>query len=215
MVIIMFKNKEDLIRFEKKIYDIFETGDLPFLMHLSGGNENELIDIFKNISEDDYVFSTHRSHYHFLLKGGKEEELEEKIRHGNSMFVFDRKLKFFTSSILAGTCGIAAGVALALKLKKSNQKVWCFIGDGAEDEGHFYEAVRFVDSNELPCFFIIEDNDRSVSSSKEDRMNTNVIQWPSCVIRYEYKSSFPHCGTGTKNRIIFNESAILKYRENL
>jgi len=198
MEIIMFnKTKEQLIAAEKRIFDLFEEGYLPYLVHFCGGNEDQLIDIFKNISEGDYVLSTHRSHYHYLLAGGSEKSLEEKILKGDSMFIFDKKINFLTSSILAGTTSIACGVAFAIKEKGQNQKVWCFIGDGAEEEGHFYEAVRYVDGWNLPCTFIIEDNDRSDGTNKEQRRGKSNFIWPGCVIKYEYKSTFPHAGTGT------------------
>lgn len=206
--------KEELIGFTKKVVDLFHMGWLPYILHLSGGNEDELIDIFKNINKGDYVFSTHRSHYHYLLAGGNQEHLLHKIKNGDSMFVFDRYINFYTSSIVAGTPCIAAGVAMALKMKGSTQKVWCFIGDGAEDEGHFYEAVRFVESNNLPCIFVIEDNNKSVDSTKTNRHNEYIMKWPNCVMRYNYIPTLPHCGTGTKDRISFNQETIEKYKSS-
>jgi len=186
------KIKEKLIDFEKRI----GQGKIPYLIHLSGGNEDQLIEIFKEIEEGDYIFSTHRSHYHYLLAGGSEEELEKKILEGNSMFVFDKKLNFLSSSIVAGTPSIAAGVAWALKRKGNKNKVWCFVGDGAEDEGNFCEAVRYVDGWDLPCIFVIEDNDRSVNTPKKERYGKGKINWPECVRRYIYTPTYPHAGTG-------------------
>ena len=197
------KTKSELIGFELRIKDIFEQGKLPYLLHLCGGNEDQLIDIFKNISPWDWIFSSHRSHYHYLLAGGDPAVLEQMIRDGRSMFVFDRKLNFYTSSILAGTCGIAAGVAASLKEMGSGRRVWCFLGDGAEDEGHFYEAVNYVDGKDLPCTFIIEDNDRSVDTSKAQR-GRGRIQWPDCVRRYHYTPTYPHGGAGCKNMVTFD-----------
>jgi len=205
------KTREELIEFEKHMVDVFKEGVLPFLIHYSGGNENSLIEIFKDINDGDYIFSTHRSHYHYLLAGGEASRLEEKIRKGKSMFIFDKKLNFLSSSILAGTCSIAAGVALSLKLKKSEKTVWCFIGDGAEDEGHFYEAVKYVHNLGLPCKFIIEDNNRSVESSKEMRGSTKSIVWPDCVMRYHYTPTFPHAGPGLKEMINFNKQIVENY----
>lgn len=198
-------SKQQLIDFESNIGVLFEDGELPFLMHFCGGNEDQLIKIFENINEDDYVLSTHRTHYHYLLKGGSIVNLLQKIKDGDSMFIFDKRINFLSSSILAGNAGIAAGIALALKMKGSTQKVWCFIGDGAEDEGHLYEAVKFVQSTNLPCTFIIEDNDRSVESTKEDRHSTYTINWPECVIRYNYIAVYPHVGNGTKKWLKFKD----------
>jgi len=196
-------NKEELIEFENRAINLFEDGYLPFLMHFCGGNEDELIKIFEEIKDEDYVFSTHRTHYHYLLKGGTPDDLEKKLLDGDSMFVFNKKINFLSSSILSGTSGIAAGVALALKLKNSKQKVWCFIGDGAEDNGHLYEAVKFVESAELNCEFIIEDNDRSVETNKVDRKSNFIMSWPSCVRRYYYKPTYPHTGSGSGKWIKF------------
>jgi pyruvate dehydrogenase E1 component alpha subunit len=188
--------KQQLINFSKRIGDFWEAAKIHYPVHLSGGNEDQLIDIFSQIKEGDYVFSTHRSHYHYLLVGGSETELEKMILRGDSMHVFDKKLNFLTSSILSGSSTIAAGVALALKKQKSQRHVWCFVGDGTEDEGHFYEAVRYVYGHQLPCTFVIEDNNRSVDTPKEARYSKS-IEWPaSCVMRYHYKPTYPHIGTG-------------------
>lgn len=188
--------KEQLIEFERKIANLWEAKKIPYPIHLSGGNEEQLIKIFREIEEGDYIFSTHRSHYHYLLAGGSPENLERMIMKGDSMHVFDRKINFLTSSIVAGTPTIAAGIALALKRKNSKKHVWCFVGDGAEDEGHFYEAVKYVDGHDLPCIFIIEDNNRSVETPKEERYGKSNIEWPKCVRRYNYECTYPHVGTG-------------------
>ena len=199
-------SKKELKAFESKIIDLYEEGSLPFLMHFCGGNEDWLINFFKNnIREDDYVFSTHRSHYHYLLAGGSEDRLLQLIKDGDSMFIFDKTKNFFTSSLLAGNASIAAGVALALKLQGSDRKVWCFLGDGAEDEGNFYEAVCMVDGQDLPCTFIIEDNNRSVETTKRERKGNNCIIWPGCVVRYCYDPIYPHAGTNSKKHIKFKK----------
>jgi pyruvate dehydrogenase E1 component alpha subunit len=188
--------EKELIEFEKRIAKRWDNAEIPYYIHLSGGNEKQLIEIFQRIKPEDYVFSTHRSHYHYLLKGGSPEKLEEMILGGRSMHIIDRSLNFISSAIVAGIPTTAAGVALALKRKNSKNAVWCFVGDAAEGEGHFYEAVRYVDGHNLPCTFVIEDNDRSVETPKIERYGTSEIKWPSCVIRYSYIPAWPHAGTG-------------------
>lgn len=196
--------REQLIEFENGIKESWEQGELPFLLHLAGGNEGPLIEIFRDVKKGDWIFGSHRSHYHYLLAGGSPKKLREKIATGASMFLFERDLNFLTSSILAGTCCIAAGVALALKAEGSDSRAWCFLGDGAEDEGHFYEAVNFVQGQGLPCTFVIEDNDRSVDSSVEDRRGTKIRrEWGPHVIRYSYTPTYPHAGSGCKHHITF------------
>lgn len=212
-----YHTKESLIAFESRVRELWEAGELPYLLHLCGGNEDQLIEIFTRIEPGDWVFSSHRNHYHALLSGMNPDRLEHLIRTGNSMFVFgstdDERARmpvnFLTSSVLAGTCCIAAGVAHRIKhewRKDPSSRVphvWCFLGDGAEDEGHFYEAVRFVDGHQLPCTFIIEDNDRSVDTSRADRRGHGQMIWPECVHRYHYKPTYPHAGSGCKFHIKF------------
>lgn len=189
--------KTKLINFEKEISELFEQAKIPYVVHFCGGNEEQLIKIFKDIKKEDYKFSAHRAHYHYLLSGGSPEVLKDKIMKGKSMYIYDRKLNFFTSPIVGGIGGIAAGVALALKRKRSNRHVWCFVGDGAEDEGHFYEAVRYVEGHDLPCTFIIEDDGYAVDTPKKARYGENSeIKWGKHVIRYYYKRTYPHVGIG-------------------
>jgi deoxyxylulose-5-phosphate synthase len=189
--------KQELIEFVDKMAAHHDAGRLPFAIHLPGGNEEQLLKIFENIKEGDYVISTHRNWYHALLHGLPPEEVEQKILDGRSMFMFDRERNFYVSAIIGGTPAIAAGIAWALKQKGSDKKVWCFIGDGIEDTGHFAEAVRYVDGFELPCQFIIEDDNMAVETPKELRWNTNKnLDWPGCVERYHYTKSRPHIRTG-------------------
>lgn len=186
-------SKKELIEFENRIVYKYKENKLPFLFHLCGGNEEQLIKIFNHINDGDYVFVTHRNHYHAYLHGIDPDIVLDKVSNGRSMFLYDREKNFFSSAIVGGIPEIAAGVALALKYKGSDKKVWCFIGDGAEDTGHFYTAVRYVESNNLPCQFIIEDNDISIEASKEDRWGSNFLfNWPQCVKRYKYTLKYPH-----------------------
>ena len=172
-----------------------DAGRLPFALHLPGGNEEQLIDIFSHINEGDYVLSTHRNWYHALLHGLPPEEVEEKILDARSMFMFDRKRNFYVSAIIGGPVAIAAGIAWALKRKGSTQKVWCFVGDGTEDNGHLSEAVRYAEGFDLPCKFIIESNDRSCEASNQDRWGkTSHPEYNSdYVTKYHYEPTYPHC----------------------
>jgi pyruvate dehydrogenase E1 component alpha subunit len=187
---------ERLVAFERRVADAFDAGELPYLLHLSGGNEEALVRLFEEVRPGDWVFSTHRNHYHFLLAGGTEDELMRMIRAGRSMFVFSRRLRFLVSSLVAGACAMAAGVAWALKAVGSEAWVWCFIGDGAADQGHYYEAARWVEGHGLPCTFVVEDNDRAVVSDAAARHGTAVAYLPRCVRWYCYAPVWPHAGTG-------------------
>ena len=205
--------KQSLIAFEDRIKGLWEEGELPSLLHLCGGNEDELIEIFKRINHDDWVFTSHRAHYHCLLKGMSEEQLEKEIREDRSMFVFSKELKIYQSAILGGTCGIAAGVAAGIKRAGGNERVWCFLGDGAYENGHLFEAALYVTGHDLPCTFIIENNNRQVDTSIKDRRGDNSLAFSMnapCVEEYYYQPTYPHAGSGCKSIITFNRTTPLQ-----
>lgn len=192
--------KQFLLDFEASVAKEFEQGNINCPVHLSGGNEDELIEIFQSILPDDYVISTHRNHYHYLLKGGNPETLISELKgeksgcclgQGRSMHLYDPNINFYTSAIVAGGCAIACGLGLAGK------RTFCFIGDGAEDSGHFFEAVRFVEGRNLPVCFVIEDNGLAVESSANDRWGDYKPFYSSDkILRYSYKRIYPHVGIG-------------------
>ncbi len=191
--------------FEKELVSRFEKGAIRCPLHLCGGNEKQLMDIFKGIKKQDYVFSTHRNHYHYLLKGGSPENLMGEICNldgaiyggqARSMNFCDPDINFYSTAIVGGGCAIAVGVALSLKKEKKGAHVWCFVGDGGEDGGHFMEAVRFALSRELPLSFIVEDNDRSTDSTRQERWHNYQPVVARNIIRYSYERVYPHVGIG-------------------
>lgn len=199
---------ESLIAFESRVKDEWEAGNLPSLIHLCGGNEEQLLEIFGKIREQDWVFTSHRAHYHALLKGLTEDEVFDYIRSDRSMFIFSRAKRFYQSAILGGCCGIAVGVARAIKEWGEDARVYVFLGDGAEEEGGFYEAVLYVSGHNLPVTFFIEDNNLQVDTPKFLRrgMDRGLLDGETCVRRYHYKPKFPHAGSGCATQIKFNRT---------
>jgi pyruvate dehydrogenase E1 component alpha subunit len=184
-------DKKELIKFEEEIARLYEQAKIRAPIHLSGGNENKLIKIFKDYKKDDWIFSTYRSHYHWLLSGRSPEELRQMILEGKSMHIYDKK--FFTSAILGAACPIALGVALALKLKRSKRKVWCFIGDMAELTGLAQECFRYASGHSLPIKYIVEDNGLSVTTPTQEVWGKGKARARE---RYRYKRGYPHAGIG-------------------
>lgn len=192
--------KEDLIATENRIKQLWDDGEINSLTHLCGGNEDDLIEIFKSIKRDDWVFSSHRAHYQALLHGMPPDNLIEEVKRGRSMFLY--MPKFITSAIVAGNPCIAAGVALSIQRRKGSEHVWCFIGDGAVDEAHTFEAIRYIHAKKLPCTIVIEDNSMSVGVTKAQRDSAeDWPKWPDCVIHYKYTLPYPHAGSGSRPKL--------------
>ncbi len=218
------KTKEELIQFEKDVVDMYKEGKLRSPIHLSGGNEDELIEIFKKIKPQDWVFSTYRSHYHALLKGVPIDELKAWILDNKSIHFMSKKHKIFTSAIVGGTLPIALGVAKGIQLNEQKywedkiqfkrrdeefdavempprQHVYCFVGDMTGETGGFYEVWKYALHWQLPITFIIEDNGLSTDTDTKEVWNIapNGKHWyedsPN-IIYYKYKRTYPHYGMG-------------------
>ena len=186
----------DLIKFEELIVKHWEDAKIRGPIHLSNGNEDQLIEIFKKIDADDWVFSTWRSHYHALLHGVEPKKLKKKILDGKSITIVDKGANFYSSAIVTGTLPISLGVAKSIKLKGGTEKVWCFIGDMSFETGLFYEVHKYARNFDLPLYFIVEDNEVSTNTPTLNTWGGIQREIPNDVIYYKYKSKYPHYGTG-------------------
>jgi len=201
---------DDLINFEKEIADIYESGIIKAPVHLRNNNEKQLISIFQtnNINKEDYVFSTWASHFHALLKGIPRQEIKEKILAGKSITLHFPNHNFYSSAIVSGTCPIAVGTAWNLKKSRSNNRVYCFIGDMSFLTGITSESIKYSLNHDLPITWIIEDNNKSVGTDTEETWKGSTEKWyqiykdisVECenfkIIYYNYETTYPHSGTG-------------------
>ena len=117
-----FFDVQKIINFETKIFDLYNKGKIKYPIHLTKGNENQLVEIFKYVDNKDWVFTSWRNHAHALLHGIPEKKLKKQIMTGKSMYISSKKNNFFCSSIAGGIIPIALGSALALKKKEANRK---------------------------------------------------------------------------------------------
>lgn len=137
-------------------------------VHLCSGEEAVPTGISTNLRKDDYVLGTHRSHGHFLAKGGSLKELIAEIYtretgcsrgRGGSMHLIDPENGMLGAApIVGGTIPLATGAALASKIRKSNQVVVSYFGDGATGEGALYESLNFATLKKLPIIYACENN---------------------------------------------------------
>jgi TPP-dependent pyruvate/acetoin dehydrogenase alpha subunit len=189
------KLKKKLIDFEKKIVTLYEKKKIRGPIHLSGNNEDQLINIFKKIKKNDWVFSGWRNHYHAILKNIPLHDIEKQIIKGKSMNLNSMKHNFFTSSIVGGILPVALGVAMALKMKKSKSKVWVFIGDMTYETGIFHECYKYGRNFKLPINFVVEDNNMSTNTPTKKAWGKKQKILPN-IKYYSYKRKYPHHGIG-------------------
>ena len=205
---IMMLSKQELIDFEEEIANLFNSKMIRAPIHLYDGNEDQIFNVFKRINvEKDWVCCTWRSHYQALLKGVPKNYLKEKIIQGKSMILNLPEYKFICSSIVGGIPSIAAGISYASKLKKSNEFVWCWVGDMSAETGAWSEAYRYSVAHNLPIKFIVEDNELSVLTPTSEVWGNKKWYIPSdCdwfendhLIYYKYKNTkYPHAGAGIR-----------------
>ena len=186
--------KDDLIAFENDIREEFNAGKIAAPIHLAGGNEDQIIEVFKEILPNDWLVGTWRSHFHCLLKGVPPAELKQKIMEGRSIALCFPQHKILCSAMVGGNAPLAVGIAWVIKQKKTQQKVWCFLGDMGAASGIARECMVYAHGHELPIEWIIEDNGVSVGADTkktwgcaESRINER---------RYHYQITVPHVGTG-------------------
>lgn len=185
--------------FEESIRRAYEDGKAKGALHLGGGNEDQLIEIFKDIKRTDYVFSTYRSHFHALLHGIPEDWLRAEILAGRSISINSAQHRFFTSSIVGGCLPIAVGTALAISREAvyddEPDHVWCFVGDMAASCGMFRDCVNYAEANKLPIDFIVEDNGMSTNTPTVQAWGARIPDgFRRNVSRYHFVRTYPHSG---------------------
>jgi pyruvate dehydrogenase E1 component alpha subunit len=159
---------------EEAIADNYPDGKMRCPVHLSIGQESIPAAFAQVIGVSDFAVSTHRGHAHYLAKGGNLNAMIAEIYgkstgcakgKGGSMHLIDLDVNFMgTSAIVGNSIPVGVGLALSAQLKKTNQISCIFLGDGATEEGVFYESVNFAAVRKLPVLFICENNLYSVYS---------------------------------------------------
>jgi pyruvate dehydrogenase E1 component alpha subunit len=192
--------EQELIDFETSIAELFNSGKIKAPVHLYSGNEKQMIDVFDNIKDDDWVFCTWRSHYQCLLKGVPQETLIKDILEGKSITLCYPEFNIYSSAIVTGSIPIATGTALDIKRKNEKKHVWCFVGDMASETGCFFENWIYAVNHDLPITYVIEDNSKSVCTITKEVWNDDLYfkNETRKIIYYQYETKYPHAGAGKR-----------------
>ena len=165
-----------LIRaFEEKAGELYGEGKISGFLHLSVGEEAVPTGAISAMGPKDYLTSTHRGHGELIARGGDIKRMMAELfgkktgyckGKGGSMHITSIELGHLgANGIVGGGIPIATGAGAGVKIKKTDQVVLCFFGDGAVNTGAFHESLNLAGVWKLPVIYICENNFYAMSVS--------------------------------------------------
>ena len=154
--------------FEQAVEKHFLAGEIPGFVHLYIGEEAIATGVCANLTEDDYIASTHRGHGHCIAKGADVNKMMAELfgrrtgyckGKGGSMHIADFSIGMLgANGVVGGSLPIAAGAALAISMLDQKRVTVAFFGDGASNRGTFHESANLASVWKLPVIFLCENN---------------------------------------------------------
>ena len=168
ILIKMYRAMLRIRRFEEQIWEVYTGGLMHGLAHLYIGEEAVAVGVCAALRDDDFITSTHRGHGHCVAKGGNLEAMMAEVMgrvtghcrgKGGSMHIADMSVGILgANGIVGGGFGIATGAALSAQKRGTDQVAVCFFGDGASNQGIFFEVMNFAAIWKLPVIYVCENN---------------------------------------------------------
>ena len=168
---------------EEQIASFYLKNNIESLVHLCIGQEAVAVGICDSLQKNDRVIGNHRSHGHYLAKGGDLKKMicellgkEYGSSHGNggSMHLIDSSVNFIGSTpILSSAVPIACGSAFEQKYHNKDSLTVVFLGDGAFEEGGVFESLNLASLFKLPILFVLENNLRSINTRLWERRSSD------------------------------------------
>jgi TPP-dependent pyruvate/acetoin dehydrogenase alpha subunit len=185
----LFSMLTDIRRVELKIEDLYPQDEMKTPVHLSLGQEAAAVGVCAHLRREDFIFSNHRSHAHYLAKGGDLKAMIAELYcketgcakgRGGSMHLIDTSVGHYGSSaIVGGSIPHAVGAAFAAVLQKKDLVAVSYFGDAASEQGVFFESMAWASFKKLPVVFVCENNFYSVCSHLTARQtNMDVVKRP-------------------------------------
>jgi len=154
--------------FELAVQEHYMNTNIRGFAHMYLGEEATGVGVCAALKNSDCIVSSHRGHGHCIAKGADIKKLMAELfgkstgycrGRGGSMHMFSKELGILgTSGIVGGGLPLAVGAALHAKMRKSNQVIICFFGDGAANQGTFHESINLAAVHGLPVVFVCENN---------------------------------------------------------
>ncbi|OGO39568.1 MAG: dehydrogenase [Chloroflexi bacterium RBG_16_57_8] len=153
---------------EDKIVEVYPEQEMRCPTHLSIGQEAAAVGVCAALRKNDYVFSTHRCHAHYLAKGGDLRRMFAELYgkktgctggKGGSMHLTDESVGMMgTSAIVGASMPLAVGAAMAFTMQGTDRVAVAFFGDAGVEQGVFHESLNFAALRRLPVLFVCENN---------------------------------------------------------
>ncbi len=183
----LYKKMLEIRIFEERIAELVEQGEVKTPCHLYIGQEAIASGVCAALEREDSVWGGHRSHGHYLAKGGDLRAMMAEIygkaagcsrgRGGSMHLVHPDVGVYGTVPLVAATIPLAVGAGLASKLRGDRHVAVAFFGDGATEEGHFHESMNLAALYKLPVLFVCENNlYASHMSLRERRAEDNIVE---------------------------------------
>ena len=170
----MYTTMVKIRTFENRVAELFADGKIPGFVHLYVGEEAVATGVCANLTDKDYITSTHRGHGHLIAKGGDIKKMMAELfgrktgyckGKGGSMHIADMDLGIMgANGIVGGGPPLASGAALACQYLGNDGVAVCFFGDGASNQGTTHEAMNLAACWKLPVVFVNENNMYGISS---------------------------------------------------
>ena len=164
----MYRKMFTIRSFEERVFELYAQNHVPGTIHLYSGEEAIAVGVCSTLRKDDYITSTHRGHGHCIAKGAQlkpvmAEILGKKTGYckgkGGSMHIADFNVGMLGATAVVGAgLPIATGAGLSIRLRRLDNVVACFFGDGASNQGTFHESINMAAIWKLPVLFVCENN---------------------------------------------------------
>lgn len=168
LLVSLYRNLKRIRVCEESLVASILDGTAKCPVHLYSGEEAIAAGVCAALTKQDYIFGTHRSHGHFIAKGGSIKKLVAEIfgkqtgccrGRGGSMHLIDVENGMMGAApIVAGTISLATGAALKSFIRQEKIVSVAFFGDGATNEGVLFESMNFAALKNLPIIFVCENN---------------------------------------------------------
>jgi 2-oxoisovalerate dehydrogenase E1 component len=180
-----YKKALQIRRVEDAFLDLFDQGKLNGTVHTCNGQEFSAIAFCSALGNDDFIFSSHRCHGHYIAHTGDVPGLVLELMGktsgtcsgiGSSQHLFNKN--FFSNGIQGGIVPVAAGLAFAAKKENKGSIGIVFIGDGTLGEGVVYETLNLISLLNIPLLVVCENNRYAQSTKIEDSLSGDILSRP-------------------------------------